>query len=59
MIRKTFITKPLANEERYRAFLANNIKQHEDKTSKNRKDCPEITKHLCTFNNDQYEEIVI
>ena len=34
MIRKTFITKSLANEERHRACLVNTIKQHEDKTSK-------------------------
>ena len=58
MIGKTFIITSLENEEKYRARIVRGIKEREDKISKNRKENPEIFKHSCSFNNDQYEEMV-
>ena len=54
MIGRTFLSKPLDNGERHRGKIVRAIEGHlEDVLSH-----PERIKYVCTFNDEQYEEIM-
>ena len=59
MVRKSFLSKPTHNgtidsRERHRAFIIKEIEEHDNKIAKD----PARIKFLCSFNNDQYQEIL-
>ena len=54
IVGRTFFTDPLDNGEQHRACIVKAIEDHQENTEKH----PERVKFLCSFNNEQYEEIV-
>ena len=54
MIGRTFLGIHLDNGEQHRARIVKCIDNHRDKVESN----PQRIKFLCSFNNDQYEDIM-
>ena len=54
MIGRTFLTEPQDNGERHRARIVKAIIDHENNIKNN----PDRIKFLCSFNNDEYEDIL-
>ena len=54
MIGSTFLGSPLDNGERHQARIVKCIDAHRDKVESN----PQRIKFLCSFNNNQYEDIM-
>ena len=54
MIGRTFLTDPLDNGEQHRARIVKAIEEHQDNITEH----PDRIKFLCSFNNEQYEEIM-
>ena len=55
MIGRTFLGQPKDDEEKHRATIVKAISNHDEELESN----PERTKFLCSFNDDQYEEIYV
>ena len=51
---RTFLSDPMDNGERHRARIVKALDDHKNDLEKN----PERAKFLCSFNDDEYEEIV-
>ena len=54
MIRRKLLTEPFDNGERHRARIVEAISDQHNQLEKN----PDCIKFLCSFNNDQYTDIV-
>jgi len=59
MIGRSFLSNPtdngtIDNGERHRAFIVRAIEDHDNNMAKD----PARIKFLCSFNNDQYQEIL-
>ena len=54
LIGRTFLSEPMDNGERHRGRIVKAITEHKKDIANN----PDRIKFLCSFNNDEYEDIL-